>query len=143
MTDEQMRAEQKKWFRWLGEESESGGKIGRFEGGQYTTTGVWRPSKHSMMISIGYYFDQVSRERMVQRISEQVKLIADSGRPTRRSASTKWSGSSRRSRTSTSSTSPGQLDGKEIPAAGGTLRTWNVDAMNLPKMASRIRSRSP
>ena len=34
-----------------------------------------------MMISIGYYFDQVSRERMVQRISEQVKLIADS-RPT-------------------------------------------------------------
>ena len=29
-----------------------------------------------MMISIGYYFDQVSRERMVQRISEQVNLIA-------------------------------------------------------------------
>jgi hypothetical protein len=31
-----------------------------------------------MMISIGYYFDQVSRERMVQRISEQVNLIASS-----------------------------------------------------------------
>ena len=81
MTEEQMRTEQAKWFRWLGDESESGGKIGRFEGGQYTTTGVWRPSKHSMMISIGYYFDQVSRERMVQRISEQVNLIAAS-RPT-------------------------------------------------------------
>jgi hypothetical protein len=78
LTEEQMRAEQKKWFRWLGDESESGGKIGRFEGGQYTTTGIWRPSKHSMMISIGYYFDQVSRERMVQRISEQVNLIAAS-----------------------------------------------------------------
>ena len=83
MTEEQMRAGQKKWFRWLGEPSESGGRIGRFEGGQYTTTGVWRPSKHSMMISIGYYFDQVSRERMVQRIAEQVNLIADSTATTR------------------------------------------------------------
>ena len=78
MTEEQMRAGEKKWFRWLGDQSESGGEIGRFEGGQYRTTGVWRPSKHSMMISIGYYFDQVSRERMVQRISEQVNLIAAS-----------------------------------------------------------------
>jgi hypothetical protein len=77
LTEAQMKAEQKKWFRWLGDVSDSGGRIGRFEGGQYRTTGVWRPSKHSMMISIGYYFDQVSRERMVQRISEQVELIAD------------------------------------------------------------------
>ena len=81
MTEEQMKAEQKKWWRWLGEESESGGKISRFEGGQQNTKGIWRPSKHSMMISIGYAFDQVSRERMVQRISEQVQLIASS-RPT-------------------------------------------------------------
>lgn len=78
MTEEQMRTEQKKWFRWLGDESEAGGRIGRFEGGQYMTRGIWRPSKHSMMISVGYYFDQVSRERLVQRISEQVNLIADS-----------------------------------------------------------------
>jgi len=76
LSEEQMRAGQKKWYRWLGDESESGGRIGRFEGGLYSTAGVWRPSKHSMMISIGYYFDQVSRERMVQRISEQVNLIA-------------------------------------------------------------------
>lgn len=81
LTEAEMAAGGKKWFRWLGDESESGGKIGRFEGGQYMTRGVFRPSKHSMMISIGYYFDQVSRERMVQRISEQVSLIALS-RPT-------------------------------------------------------------
>ena len=31
-----------------------------------------------MMISLGYYFDQVSRERMTQRISERVELIAAS-----------------------------------------------------------------
>lgn len=76
MSIEDMLTKQAKWFRWLGVESESGGKIGRYEGGSQRTTGIWRPSKHSMMISVGYYFDQPSRERMVQRISEQVKLIA-------------------------------------------------------------------
>ena len=81
LSEEQMKAEQKKWFRWLGEASESGGRIGRFEGGRSRTTGIWRPSKHSMMISVGYYFDQVSRERMTERISAQVDLIARS-RPT-------------------------------------------------------------
>ena len=77
LTEEQMRAGQAKWWRWLGDVSESGGKIGRVEGGQQRLTGVWRPSKHSMMISLGYYFDQVSRERMLARISRQVDLIAD------------------------------------------------------------------
>ncbi|HSL68920.1 MAG TPA: M64 family metallopeptidase, partial [Longimicrobiales bacterium] len=78
LTEEQMRADQRKWWRWLGEPSESGGTIGRYEGGQSRTRGIWRPSKHSMMISLGYYFDQVSRERMTQRISGQVELIAAS-----------------------------------------------------------------
>jgi IgA peptidase M64 len=73
-----MRAQQKKWWRWLGEPSEAGGKIGRFEGGSGNTKGIWRPSKHSMMISLGYYFDQVSRERMTQRIAERTKLIGAS-----------------------------------------------------------------
>lgn len=77
-TEDEMKAKQLKWWRWLGEESLSGGKIGRFEGGSSRTTGIWRPSKHSMMISVGYYFDQVSLERMVHRISEQVELIAAS-----------------------------------------------------------------
>jgi hypothetical protein len=78
VTEEEMRAKQLKWWRWLGEESLSGGVIGRYEGGSQRTTGIWRPSKHSMMISVGYYFDQVSLERMVQRISGQVELIAGS-----------------------------------------------------------------
>jgi hypothetical protein len=78
LTEEQMRAQQAKWWRWLGEESLSGGAIGRYEGGTYQVAGVWRPSKHSMMISVGYYFDQVSREQMVRRISAQVELISAS-----------------------------------------------------------------
>lgn len=78
LTEGEMRAQQRKWWRWLGEESLAGGTIGRHEGGQGNTAGIWRPSKHSMMISLGYYYDQVSRERMTERISGHVELIAAS-----------------------------------------------------------------
>jgi hypothetical protein len=76
MTDEEMKAKQLKWWRWLGEPSEAGGLIGRYEGGSGNTRGIWRPSKHSMMISLGYFFDQVSLEQMVRQISARVGLIA-------------------------------------------------------------------
>jgi hypothetical protein len=78
LTEQQMRDQQKKWFRWLGEPSESGGTIGRYEGGMYAGSGVWRPSRHSMMKTLGYYFDQVSRERMTQRISSRASLFQGS-----------------------------------------------------------------
>ncbi len=56
-----------------------------------------------MMISLGYYFDQVSRERMAQRISEQVELIAgvDAGECAGLAQATS-SGSKRRIRSTTS-----------------------------------------
>jgi len=68
-TIEEMKARQVKWWRWLGEESHSGGVIGRYESGLSRGSGVWRPSEHSMMRWVGYYFDQPSHERMIQRIS--------------------------------------------------------------------------
>ncbi|MGW1344144.1 M64 family metallopeptidase [Kribbella sp. NPDC002412] len=78
LTEQQMLDQQRKWFRWLGEPSESGGVIGRYEAGMYAGSGVWRPSRHSMMKTLGYYFDQVSRERMTQRISSRASLIQGS-----------------------------------------------------------------
>ncbi|MFJ1765843.1 M64 family metallopeptidase [Amycolatopsis sp. NPDC088138] len=77
LTERQMRDQHAKWYRWLGEPSESGGTIGRYEGGLYTQTGVWRPSAHSMMKTLGYAYDQVGRERMTQRISAKVPLLGD------------------------------------------------------------------
>jgi hypothetical protein len=68
-TEEEMLEGELKWWRWLGEESHSGGVIGRYAGGLSRTSGVWRPSEHSMMRWIGYYFDQIGHERMIQRIS--------------------------------------------------------------------------
>lgn len=77
LTEEQMGARQQKWWRWLGEPSEAGGRIGRYEGGMYFTKGIWRPSEHSIMKKLGYYYDQVSRERMTQAIAQKVSLVQD------------------------------------------------------------------
>ncbi|WP_231950522.1 M64 family metallopeptidase [Allokutzneria albata] len=77
LTEQQMKDQQKKWWRWLGEPSESGGVIGRYEAGLYSGKGVWRPSAHSMMKTLGYYFDQPSRERMTEKLSAKTTLIQD------------------------------------------------------------------
>jgi hypothetical protein len=58
-----------KWWRWLGEESLSGGIIGLHEGGNTFLCGVPRPSQHSMMRWLGFPFDQVGREHMTYRIT--------------------------------------------------------------------------
>jgi hypothetical protein len=77
LTEKQMREQHAKWWRWLGEPSTAGGVIGRYEGGLYDTTGVWRPSEHSMMKTLGYAYDQVERERMTQAISGRLNLVQD------------------------------------------------------------------
>ncbi|MDA0165597.1 M64 family metallo-endopeptidase [Solirubrobacter ginsenosidimutans] len=81
LTIDQMLAQQKKWWRWIGEPSEAGGLIGRYEGGMYFDKCVWRPSQHSIMKTLGYYYDQVSREVMTRQISSRVKLV-DASTPT-------------------------------------------------------------
>ncbi|MGC5286406.1 M64 family metallopeptidase [Micromonospora sp. DT231] len=75
LTERQMRDTRAKWWRWLGEPSEAGGTIGRYEGGLYLQRGVWRPSRHSMMKSLGFYFDQVGREQMTERIAGRVGIV--------------------------------------------------------------------
>jgi len=74
MSAEEMIENEAKWWRWLGEESESGGIIRAadpdgYESGLYNDSNVWRPSEHSMMRHTGFYFDQVGREHMTQRIT--------------------------------------------------------------------------
>ena len=66
---QQLVADQHKWWRWVGEESLSGGTIGLWEGGNTFPCGVRRPSQHSMMRWLGFYFDQVGREHMTYRIT--------------------------------------------------------------------------
>src|SRR4051812_39535653 len=65
----QMLQSQTKWWRWLGEESLSGGTIGTHEGGGMFPCGQRRPSEHSMMRWIGFDFDQIGLEHMVPRVT--------------------------------------------------------------------------
>jgi IgA Peptidase M64 len=66
---QQMVADQFKWWRWIGEESISGGVIGLHEGGNTFPCGIRRPSEHSIMRWIGFHYDQVGREHMTYRIT--------------------------------------------------------------------------
>ena len=66
---DQMIQDQFKWWRWIGEESLSGGTIGLHEGGNSFPCGVRRPSEHSMMRWIGFDLDQIGLEHMVARIT--------------------------------------------------------------------------
>ncbi|WP_026162995.1 M64 family metallopeptidase [Kribbella catacumbae] len=119
LTEQQMLDQQKKWFRWLGEPSESGGPIARYEAGMYAGSGVWRPSKHSMMKTLGYYFDQVSRERMTQRISSRASLFQAS--------------------TPAGPVAPNQLVWLQTlhPASHELTVTWTLDNTVLPTNNSR------
>ena len=64
-----MLTAQTKWWRWLGEESLSGGVIGLHEGGGTYPCGQRRPSEHSMMRWIGFDLDQIGLEHMVARVT--------------------------------------------------------------------------
>jgi hypothetical protein len=66
---DQLVADQHKWWRWVGEQSLSGGTIGLHEGGGTYPCGQRRPSEHSIMRWIGFDWDQVGREHMVARIT--------------------------------------------------------------------------
>ncbi|MFD5366533.1 M64 family metallopeptidase [Streptomyces sp. NPDC127103] len=120
LTERQMRDQRAKWWRWLGEESESGGVIGRREGGMYSTKGVWRPSRHSLMKTLGYAFDQVEREVMVRAISAKVNLVQDH----------------------TPNTAPVGADRTvwvdTLHPVGGALSvTWRLDGRTLPTRGAR------
>lgn len=68
-SEQDMIDTQHKWWRWLGEESLSGGRIGLWEGGNSFPCGVRRPSEHSIMRWIGFDWDQPGLEHMVARIT--------------------------------------------------------------------------
>ncbi|HXV57374.1 MAG TPA: M64 family metallopeptidase, partial [Gaiellaceae bacterium] len=77
LTHDEMVSGQLKWWRWLCEESLSGGIITTrdstcgppHESGLTRGSNVWRPSEHSMMRWLGFYFDQIGREHMTYRIT--------------------------------------------------------------------------
>jgi len=58
-----------KWKHWLGTGS-GNGTIGLFEGGQYVSNGVWRPTENSIMRSLGNAFHAVNKEAWTLAVYE-------------------------------------------------------------------------
>ncbi|WP_262387119.1 M64 family metallopeptidase [Streptomyces sp. TRM49041] len=54
-----------KWYRWLGEESPDGGKVGVYEGGGYFATGLRRPTDNSLMRVLDKPFNLPGVEAMI------------------------------------------------------------------------------
>ncbi|MFG2651485.1 M64 family metallopeptidase [Streptomyces sp. NPDC048436] len=61
----EMSAQQKKWYRWLGESSPDGGTVGAYEGGGYYAHGLNRPTDNSIMRTLGREFNLPGREAMI------------------------------------------------------------------------------
>ncbi|TDD28092.1 hypothetical protein E1287_33370 [Actinomadura sp. KC06] len=64
-TREQMRQNQTKWARFLGQPTPDGGVIDTFEGGYYHRRGIYRPSENSIMRTLGREFNLPGREAMI------------------------------------------------------------------------------
>ena len=54
-----------KWSHWMGYDDGILGPIGVFEGGKYTSTGVYRPTKSSMMRDLSKPFDAIAQEEFI------------------------------------------------------------------------------
>lgn len=65
LSADQMTAQQKKWYRWMGQQSPDGGAVGVFEGGGYYQYGLNRPTENSIMRTLGQEFNLPGREAMI------------------------------------------------------------------------------
>ncbi|GGJ78033.1 hypothetical protein GCM10010123_05100 [Pilimelia anulata] len=66
-----MKANGKKWAKFLGKDTPDGGKIGAFEGGMANySKGVYRPSDNSLMRALGRPFSVVGLDEMSRAIKK-------------------------------------------------------------------------
>ncbi|MEV0321553.1 M64 family metallopeptidase [Streptomyces sp. NPDC050658] len=65
LSADEMSAQQKKWYRWIGESSPDGGTVGAYEGGGYYAHGLNRPTDDSIMRTLGREFNLPGREAMI------------------------------------------------------------------------------
>ncbi|MBL1114547.1 hypothetical protein JK364_19420 [Streptomyces sp. 110] len=61
----QLTAQQKKWYRWIGQTSPDGGTVGAYEGGRYYPKGINRPTDNSIMRTLGREYSLPGREAMI------------------------------------------------------------------------------
>lgn len=71
-------SQQRKWWRWMGDvDSRFDGPVGTYEGGQYSVTGIYRPSGNSMMRNLARRFNAPGAESLIREIYREVSPIDD------------------------------------------------------------------
>jgi hypothetical protein len=68
---EAMRSGQLKWWRWLGAADPTGGTVGAYR----SANGLYRPTKDSIMRTLGGVYNLPSREAIIESVYRQVGLI--------------------------------------------------------------------
>lgn len=75
-TRAQLLAQSRKWFRWIGTDNSTfDGLQDSFEGGDYSYSGIYRPSNDSMMRNLARPFNLPSAEAIIASIYKVVKPI--------------------------------------------------------------------
>ncbi|MFI8100921.1 M64 family metallopeptidase [Streptomyces sp. NPDC086023] len=129
-----------KWYRWLGETSPDGGKVGAYEGGGYYVKGLNRPTDNSLMRVLDKPFNLPGVEQMIAGFFRHAR-IATALTPTDRTLRT---GKEARISVPKLVTADGRklfirwsLDGKQLPQFNG--RT-NVKVSELGLSAADLRT---
>jgi hypothetical protein len=66
-----MLRDQVKWWRWLGAADPTGGTVGAYPGGN----GLYRPTRDSIMRTLGGVYNLPSREALIESLYRQVRPI--------------------------------------------------------------------
>ena len=77
LTADQMRAQNVKWARFLGQSDPSGGTVGTFEGAMSAEKGIYRSSQESVMRTLGREFDRVGLTAMRAGILAKFSSVDD------------------------------------------------------------------
>ncbi|WAL99772.1 M64 family metallopeptidase [Streptomyces sp. Je 1-369] len=75
LTAAQLTAQKKKWYRWIGQASPDGGKVGAYEGGGYYPRGLYRPTADSIMRTLGREFNLPGREAMIAGFHRHASVV--------------------------------------------------------------------
>ncbi|MFC1417680.1 M64 family metallopeptidase [Streptacidiphilus cavernicola] len=67
----QMRASQQKWWRWLGAADPTGGTVGAYR----SANGLYRPTRDSIMRTLGGVYNLPSREAIIESVYRQVRPV--------------------------------------------------------------------
>ncbi|MET7762305.1 M64 family metallopeptidase [Streptomyces sp. NPDC005393] len=115
LTAAQLTAQQKKWYRWIGQTSPDGGKVGAYVGGGYYPKGINRPTDDSIMRTLGQEFNLPGREAMIAGFYRYASVLSSgtaTSTPVKRTASVKVS-------VPKSASLKWYADGAEVTAARG------------------------